>query len=228
MEFVHVVPRRVLFPACAPHGFAPFGGSAPFGAESAPREGAPSESTPDGFVRTALEEGFFVERRHAERTPSLKQPIPYSIVASDERVLLVRRSKQGGERRLHEKLSIGLGGHVEPTDLERARRDGCDLFEAGTRRELHEELGLVGPLTVRRVGLVNDDTNPVGAVHVGLVQIVHVPGPVAVREREQLDGRLVDLEELRELAARGAPFETWSAFLLGRLEELLPRAALRA
>jgi predicted NUDIX family phosphoesterase len=165
------------------------------------------------------EEGFFIERDYAERSPHLKQVIPYGIVAVGRRILRVQRTKRGGDARLHDKHSIGIGGHLEPHDL--VPEHGRDPLPAGTRRELDEELVVRGVYEVRPVGWINDDTNPVGAVHVGVVQLVTVDGSVEVREREQLEGRLSTLEELDALLDRGADFETWSKLLVPRLRELL-------
>ena len=145
----------------------------------------------------------------------------------------MRRLSQGGESRLHDKLSIGVGGHINPEDLEeelspaptptpagRAR----DPVAAGTRREIAEELEIRGTYALRSVGILNDDTNPVGAVHVGLVQVLAVDGSVTIREREVLEGRLTSRDGLLSLLADGAPFESWSARLVERLDELLPEA----
>lgn len=230
MEFVLVVPRRDLFGERAPQGFLPFG------------EGCELE----GFERVVREQGFFVERERAERDPELKQIIPYTIVTraaaaprvdaaradaqgEELEVLLLKRLARGGERRLHDKLSIGVGGHVDPSDVEptdgRGGREA--VLERGTRRELDEELALERELTWRRVGLLNDDSNPVGAVHLGLVQVARARGSVAIREADVLSGDFAAPAALRELLAGGANFESWSALLVGRLAELIhePEAA---
>lgn len=217
MEFVYVVPRGTLFPDHYPHGFQPFGS-----------EGVACPAR-DALGR-ALQDGFFVERAYAERTPALKQLIPYCLVVCDGRILLVRRTKRGGEARLHDKHSIGIGGHINPEDVE--GRDGIDavaagtqreidVVAAGTQREISEELDVKGTYEVRRVGLLNDDSNPVGAVHVGVVQLVVVQGSVEIREKDALEGRLIDPKELVGLRASGANFETWSSMLVDRLPELL-------
>jgi predicted NUDIX family phosphoesterase len=214
MEFVYVVPRTSLFPEFYPRGLVPFG----------------TDLSLEGFDAIVAGEGFFVERAYAERTPSLKQVIPYSIVECGDRILLLRRLTRGGEARLHDKLSIGVGGHVNPEDLlngtgtsESAGRR--DPLAAGTRRELEEELHVSGGYKVRRVGIINDDSNAVGAVHVGVVQIVTVQGTVSIREHDQLEGRLVASDELRALRDQGADFETWSEILIERLDEVLPQPA---
>jgi predicted NUDIX family phosphoesterase len=242
MEFVLVVPRRDLFGERAPQGFLPFGSAAELA----------------DFERTVREQGFFVERERAERDPELKQIIPYTIVtraastprvaagATEElEVLLLKRLARGGEKRLHDKLSIGVGGHVEPIDAEPAAGASADgesaefalaegrsgreaVLERGTRRELDEELVLERELTWRRVGLLNDDSNPVGAVHLGLVQVARARGAVAIREAEVLSGDFAAPAALCEMLAGGANFETWSALLVARLTELIhePEAAL--
>jgi predicted NUDIX family phosphoesterase len=208
MEFVYVVPRRELFPEAYPHGFVAF-----------------DPGSLSAFER-ALAQGFFVERERAERTPEWKQVIPYSIVLFAGQVLLLERLKAGGEARLHHKLSIGVGGHVNPADLAASTAAGrgraLGLLEAGARRELEEELELGGEISIESVGLINDDTNPVGAVHVGLVQRVTAEGRVSIRETNALRGGLVEPDELRGLLARGANLESWSALLVERLDELLP------
>ncbi len=212
MEFVFVVPRDALFPESYPHGFQPFG-TGPGTADAA------------HFQRVIETQGFFVERAYAERSPHLKQVIPYGVIEVDGRVLVVKRTKRGGDARLHDKYSIGIGGHLEPHDLK--PEHGRDPLPGGTRRELDEELAVRGLYEVRTVGWINDDSNPVGAVHVGVVQLVHVTGSVEIREKEQLEGRLSSLEELGALLDRGADVETWSKLLVPRLGELLhqPMAA---
>jgi predicted NUDIX family phosphoesterase len=211
MEFVFVVPRPALFPEFYPHGLVPFsGGAAGPGLALA------------AFEAAVARDGFFVERAYAERTPSLKQVIPYSIVCCGGRVLVTRRLRSGGEARLHDKHSIGIGGHINPEDLDAGAAQGSrNPIDAGTRREIAEELTVKGQYKVHRVGILNDDSNAVGAVHVGVVQVVTVEGDVDIRERNQLEGRLVMPDELKTMLDRGADFETWSRLLIERIDVLL-------
>lgn len=222
MEFVYVVPRSEIFPATAPgkpapHGFEPFGGD----------QGSEAEAT------QLLEgSGFFVERARAEVTPEWKQPIPYALVHGPQGVLCLRRKRAGSEARLHDKLSIGVGGHVEPIDLRDAENpsDRAELLARTALRELHEELVLEGSAAsaqVRLLGLLNDDTNPVGAVHIGLVCAVRVEDTAAVRVREEdvLEGEFLTPAELLARHEQGANFESWTALLLPHLESLLDSPA---
>jgi predicted NUDIX family phosphoesterase len=221
MEFVFVVPRSALFPGFYPQGFWPLGSDL-LGSTgvAAPLPNVERNHLEQSQLEQAIaNDGFFVERAYAERTPTLKQIIPYSIVECDGQVLLTRRLQKGGEARLHGKSSIGIGGHINPEDLEGLKTR--NPVEAGTRREIAEELAVRGDYTVRRVGLLNDDSNPVGAVHLGVVQVVHVRGSVEIRERDQLEGRLVPCEELSSLLKKGANFETWSTLLIPHVDELI-------
>src|SRR5262245_32713325 len=120
MEFVFVAPREALFPACYPQGFQRF----------------ETDREAQEFLGRLGAHGFFVERERAERTPAWKQVIPYCVVASDDQVLLMKRRAKGGEARLFDKLSIGVGGHINPVD----REDGTDLLLSAARREIAEEL----------------------------------------------------------------------------------------
>lgn len=205
MEFVYVLPRTSLFPDCYPLGLLPFGTGV-------------DQYDQQRFEALLAGEAYFVERAWAERQPSVKQVIPYNVVLCDGRVLLMRRTS-GGDARLQDKHSIGAGGHVNPVD----QAEGESVLDACTRREIEEELDVRGTWTVRRIGLINDDTNSVGAVHVGLVQVVEILGTVAIKETDRMEGRLVPVEDLRGLLARGANFETWSRLLVERLDELLPQ-----
>ncbi len=200
MEFVFVAPREALFPACTPQGFQPF----------------PGASEADEFLARLSAHGFFVERARAERTPAWKQVIPYCVVTSGERILLTKRRAKGGEARLHDKLSIGVGGHINPVD----RVDGTDLVLAAARREIAEELEVRGEYELELLGYLNDDSNPVGAVHVGLVFAARTTGSVRIREEDVLEGQLVVPAELHASRSSGANLETWSSILIAHLDEL--------
>jgi predicted NUDIX family phosphoesterase len=189
-ERVLVVPRAVLFPggSAGPAGFASGG---------------------ERFLEAVARHGFFELRDEAERSPSLKQIIPYGILVHDRKVFVMRRSRKGGEARLHEKVTLGVGGHVNPED-----EDGGDLRSAVERaflRELHEELVVETPWKDEVVGVLNDDSNSVGSVHFGIVHMLVLSEPrVRVREDELLSGEFVPVDRL---PAQSEHMETWSQIL---------------
>jgi predicted NUDIX family phosphoesterase len=152
--------------------------------------------------------GRFVERPLAEEDPSSKQLIPYVVVRDRGRVFLMERTDAGGDARLHRKASIGVGGHLNPVDT------GDDPLMVGLRREWDEELVADWEPEFRLVGLLNDDSNPVGSVHLGVVFEVEADGrPVDVRERHKLSGRMVAPAEVLDAWDR---LETWSQLVAER------------
>jgi predicted NUDIX family phosphoesterase len=147
-------------------------------------------------------DGLYLDRPVAEEDPSHKQLIPYVVVRDRERVFLMRRTDAGGDARLHGKASIGVGGHLNPVD------DGEDALMAGLRREWDEELVADWRPEFTLIGLLNDDSNPVGAVHLGVVFVVQADGrAVDVRERDKLTGTFARPDAVRATWDR---LETWS------------------
>ena len=169
----------------------------------------------DDATRAALQaavaaHGRYLDRPLAEESPRWKQLIPYVVVRDGDLIFLMERTDAGGDPRLHRKASIGVGGHLNPVDA------GQDPLSVGLRREWAEELDADWEPNFRLVGLLNDDTNPVGSVHLGVVFVVDAEGrSVQVRELEKLSGRMVPPAEVHAAWPR---LETWSRLVA---EELL-------
>ena len=143
----------------------------------------------DGFVAGVERDGRFEPRPAMEQDPSYKQIIPYLVLRDGSR------------------YSIGVGGHLNPGD-------GGLL--GGLRREWDEELAAGFVPEFRLVALLNDDTTPVGAVHLGAVYVGEAAGrPVAIRETDKLAGAFAEPDEVRGVRDR---LETWSALVFDFLE----------
>jgi predicted NUDIX family phosphoesterase len=156
----------------------------------------------DTFEATVAEQGRFERRSAMEVDPSHKQVIPYLVLRDGERLFLMRRTRAGGDARLHDRYSIGVGGHLNPGDR--------DLL-GGLRREWHEELVAAFVPDFRLVALLNDDTTEVGRVHVGAVYFADADGrTVAVRETHKLSGTFATLDEVLSVVDR---MESWSRLL---------------
>lgn len=153
--------------------------------------------------------GRYLDRPDAEEDPTYKQLIPYVVVRDGERVFLMHRTHAGGDPRLHGKASIGVGGHLNPVD------DGDDALMSGLRREWVEELEADWEPEFELIGLLNDDSNPVGAVHLGVVFSVQANGRrVDVREHDKLVGGFAGADEL---AGSWPRLETWSQLVADAL-----------
>jgi predicted NUDIX family phosphoesterase len=153
--------------------------------------------------------GRYVPRSAAENDPAFKQLIPYVVVRQEPRLFLMERSSAGGDARLHGKASLGVGGHLNPVDR------GEDPLLGGLRREWSEELIAEFEPDFRLVGFLNDDSSPVGLVHLGVVFTVETNSrAVSVREHEKLTGRFATPDEVLAAWER---LETWSQLTFAAL-----------
>lgn len=166
------------------------------------------EPRPFAPVLDAIQEsGSFRPRGTVEDDPSLKQIIPYLLLRDGERIFLMKRTSAGGDERLHERYTLGIGGHVNPGD--------ADVL-GGLEREWREEIAADFEPEFAPMGLLNDDSNPVGAVHLGLVYAADAGGrPVAIRETHKLSGEFVTMAAVGQVEDK---LETWSALLFDFLE----------
>lgn len=161
---------------------------------------------------------LFIPRDDAEEDPGYKQIIPYAIFRYEDRYLHYVRGGGSGEKRLAAKGSIGIGGHINAEDYHAQSHLDKDTYTIGVEREIDEELNLTGPLTQRIVALINDDSNPVGQVHLGVVHLFELSSP-EVSSNEDNITELAFLS-LDELTARRDRLETWSQHCLDGLARL--------
>ena len=151
--------------------------------------------------------GEYLPRPEMERDPAFKQVIPYVVVRDGEAYFLMRRTRAGGDERLHDRYSIGVGGHLNPGD---------GGIEGGLVREWNEELVADFVPSFAPIGLLNDDTTDVGRVHLGVVFVADASGrPVAIRETHKLSGELVPPRRVADVADG---LETWSRLVFEFLE----------
>ncbi len=173
----------------------------------------------------------FLPRSEMEANPEFKQLIPYCIlrhIDEDGQTWLFQytRGSGQGESRLHARRSIGVGGHISTLDSSQSENSDSNLsslstpsdtsiYLSGMKRELEEELIIATDYSERCVGLINDDENPVGQVHLGVVHLLDVNEP-QIQPRE-LDIANAGFERLEDVLADIASFETWSQICLRAL-----------
>jgi predicted NUDIX family phosphoesterase len=156
-------------------------------------------------------------RNEMEEDPSFKQLIPYVIFrynAGGGKTQLFQYTRGGGqgESRLHQKRSIGIGGHISSVD---AVQKDADPYQLGMQRELDEEVQVDTAYDMKCVGLINDDETEVGRVHLGIVHICDVAEPrVSPRESEIIEAGFRPVGQLLE---NMEGFETWSSICLQAL-----------
>jgi len=164
----------------------------------------------------------FMPRSEAEADPAYKQLIPYVIMSYRGKYLSYVRGKRAGETRLVGNRSIGIGGHINPGDDEVPLfdTDFREMYRTAVEREVAEEVAVETSHTDRIVGLLNDDSNEVGSVHLGIVHL-WVLGSTQVSKREQMITQMAfmspaELHQLRDT------LETWSQLCLELLEKFTP------
>ncbi|WJZ23534.1 nudix hydrolase [Listeria phage LIS04] len=158
------------------------------------------------------------EDNNAEVNTSYKQPIPYAVIQCGSEVFTYRRLSGGGESRLHDKLSIGVGGHMN--ELVSEGSSFSEEISENLKRELEEELVIdLSTATITPIGIINDDSDDVSVVHLGILYTIEVPSPaeVDVREKDQLEGTWYSIEELKSKSIYDR-LESWSKIAVSILE----------
>ena len=148
---------------------------------------------------------FFLVRRIAEQSPEYRQIIPYVVIRCGDEWFVTRRTNKGTDARLHEKIALGVGGHISA---------GLDVVD-GMRKELDEEVAIDGDYDLTFAGILNDESTEVARVHLGIVYILDAPSrDVRVLETEKLIG---EWHPLSELAAMQEAMESWSQIVYAEL-----------
>ncbi len=159
-------------------------------------------------LKKIVQNGLFLNRSELEEDPSFKQIIPYAIISNEDSFYLFRRTAGQAEKRLHNKFSLGVGGHMNPGDTMKSKEQ---YLIDELKRELCEEVRLLNGCLIKNIefiGFINDDTIPVGRVHVGLFYNIHVSNKeVYINETDKMTADWIDKSDLAEFYEG---METWS------------------
>ncbi len=157
-------------------------------------------------------------RKVLESDEMFRQIIPYIVLRNGRRLLVYRRSTAGAEKRLHGLLSIGLGGHIDLSDIvvSSGELDLWPTLRAAADRELREELGKVSVQSHTWIGVLTEDATSVGRVHLGVVGVCVIDDDVV----EPADEAVCDVRwaEVGTLEYASDAMESWSAMLLSHFE----------
>jgi len=175
----------------------------------------------DRYLRQVFAPGVlhFMPRSQAEADCAYKQLIPYVIMTYDGRYLSYLRGRRAGETRLVGNRSIGIGGHINPVDdMPLFDTDFREAYMRAVKREVAEEVVIEANHTDRVVALLNDDSNEVGRVHLGIVHYWTLDSS-KVSKREQMIAKMAFMspDQLHQLQDT---LETWSRLCLENLDEM--------
>ncbi|MFA5306843.1 MAG: hypothetical protein WC365_05325 [Candidatus Babeliales bacterium] len=155
-----------------------------------------------------MQHQLFLWRSSVENDPSHKQIIPYLVFEYNNLFFVMQRKSTASEARLKNKYSLGIGGHIRQEDITQAS------LISWAQREFHEEVSYTGDLTVQAIGLINDDSNEVGQVHLGFVFLIHGNNPNICIRDEHKDGKLLTIDQIQELYP---DLEQWSQLIFDYL-----------
>ncbi len=168
------------------------------------RSGCLIKDNTDQLYTKMLENHAFMSRDEAEYNFDHKQIIPYVVVHHKDKYLLLQRTSNQSEKRLHNKYSLGIGGHINPV----VSLNYENIIIDSMYRELNEEVQVNEHGTLKFEGIINDDSNSVSKVHLGLLYILEVLSPeFEVLEKDKMTAEWVNENELKDYYDK---FETWS------------------
>jgi predicted NUDIX family phosphoesterase len=160
----------------------------------------------------------FIPRPQAEKDPSFKQLIPYVIMTCQGKYLSYVRGKRAGETRLVAKRSLGIGGHINPVDWTLFTADPYKTYLEAVQREVAEEVSVETKYQDKVIALLNDDSNEVGQVHLGIVHLWTLDEPKVSRKEQMITQ--MGFMTLAELQQVKDSMETWSQICLAGLAKM--------
>lgn len=199
----------------------------------------------DGFNHMAIQEflrrsqaSLWIGRREElEKNESFGQLLPYVVLYSQGedgsiRYFTYQRGKGVGESRLAGNFSIGIGGHVDLSDVQERNSiiDVLGTINNAMAREVEEEVRFLDSngqevkpqLKPVFFGVINDLRDAVGRVHFGALYGIKIPHEVAVecREEELLAIGKLDRFQLAALeTTTGSVLEGWSELVMEEYQD---------
>ena len=163
----------------------------------------------DSYAQKIVSNSLFLERNLAEQDPTYKQIIPYLVFMFQDKVFMMQRRATAGEQRLKNKRTLGIGGHIRAEDFNL----GASIID-WAQREFEEEVSYSGKVTFKPLGIINENTTPVDAVHAGFVYLLEGDSANIKVKEELKTGELVSLDICKE---KYNEFERWSQLIIDHL-----------
>ena len=166
----------------------------------------------DTFINTIEKNYYFIERDFAEMATEYKQIVSYCLIVCENDYFITQRTEKQTEKRLHNKYSLGIGGHINQYDLK-----GENVIIAGMLRELFEEVNIQSAYSYSFQGIINDNSTEVNAVHCGVCFLVALEKKECfIRETEKMYGFWINKTDIGQYYDS---LEGWSKILVNSLVE---------
>lgn len=192
----------------------------------------------NNFLEIINENKEFKERKGEEgieNNPEYQQIILYGLIRQGEKFFVYQRggsnNSQYKETRLQSKISVGVGGHIEPFDaslIDSLYREFDEevVFKKNNQivnlrnkngevdKEIFNQLA-----TIKILGLVEDEIHDVEKVHLGLICEINLLLPelsVEIRNHEEnVKGQMMSLNEYQAWVNQGeAVSEEWTKIVI--------------
>jgi len=170
------------------------------------------DTTPNKFLNSLTP--IWMEREEAETNEDYRQPIIYSMLEFEDDGFLLYQRAGGGEKRLNGLLSVGIGGHVDKGDADKATTV-LDILENSFIREYQEEVDDPTPFnnsSFKYESIFRGNATPVDRVHMAIFANYYTPSSfwdVTFNEGSVIGS--VELGVLLRLSLqRPDIFETWT------------------
>lgn len=163
----------------------------------------------DHYLKVIQSKKEFLPRSIMEYDLAYKQIIPYLIFTFNNKFFLMQRRVEATETRLKNKFSLGIGGHIRQEDMT------TDSIIDWATREFHEEVEFNGKLDIKPLGILNDDSNEVGKVHIGFVYLLQGDSDQIKVKSELKNGNLLTIQECQQYYEN---MESWSQLVFNFLK----------
>jgi len=181
-------------------------------------------SSENNFESIILDSYEYMVRGDAEINFNYKQPIPYAIVLNENSEIFVYKrgwaGSNAGESRLHEKIAIGVGWHIERED-----EDSKNILQDSLIREVEEELNIL-PENITEVfpiGYINSEEDEVSKVHLGIAYIARITDSnFELLDGELDNGEFVSYETLMQMCESGNyDVEAWTKLIAPEVQKYI-------
>jgi predicted NUDIX family phosphoesterase len=173
----------------------------------------------DGFIHNIdflpeiLFRAEFMDRDKAELNPNYKQVISYCILRFENSVFRYKRSGWQKEARPPELFSIGVGGHINRSEIFPLWADLTPIVEWTRDRELGEEFSIESPGQPRLIGLLNYESEEVGSAHFGVIYEYWLKSPNVEPKQKRLHIQYGFVPTM-DLIANEDEYENWSQIII--------------
>jgi predicted NUDIX family phosphoesterase len=163
----------------------------------------------------------FGNRFYIEGDPRYRQVITFIVIKKGELFLVYERLQDSEEKDPRGKWSIGFGGHINKSDIEKPDSiswksiNDVRLFVANmVLREIKEKIKITPEdlSEPRLVGFINDESDSVGECHFGVVWYARVRKTASLKKSKEISR--IRWEKLVALRNKNDRFENWSQLLI--------------